>query len=32
MATGVLLFLIGLWIVLRTFRGGRKLPDVILGG
>jgi uncharacterized membrane protein YiaA len=31
MAVGVLLFLIGLWIVLRTVRGRRKLPAVILG-
>lgn len=33
MATGVVLFLLGLWVVFRTVRGpdGRKLPDLILG-
>jgi hypothetical protein len=31
MATGILLFLVGVFVVLRTVRGGRKLPDLILG-
>lgn len=32
MAAGILLFLLGVFIVLRTVRGDRKLPDLILGG
>jgi hypothetical protein len=31
MAVGVVIFLLGLWVLLRTVRGQRKLPDVILG-
>jgi hypothetical protein len=31
MATGLLLFLLGAFVVLRTVRGDRKLPDLILG-
>jgi hypothetical protein len=31
MATGILLLLLGVFVVLRTVRGDRKLPDLILG-
>lgn len=31
MAAGVLMFVLGVWLVLRTVRGDRKLPDLILG-
>jgi uncharacterized membrane protein len=31
MAVGVVIFLLGLWVLLRTVRGQRKLPDLILG-
>lgn len=33
MATGILLLLLGVWIVMRTVRGPqeRRLPDLILG-
>jgi hypothetical protein len=31
MATGIVLALIGLFVLLRTLRGKRKLPDLILG-
>lgn len=31
MATGLILLVLGLWIVLRTVRGDRTLPDLILG-
>lgn len=31
MAVGIVLFLAGLWVVLRTVRGNPKLPDLILG-
>jgi hypothetical protein len=30
MATGIVLLLLGVFLVLRTVRGGRKLPDLIL--
>ena len=32
MATGFLLFVFGIWVLLRTVRGAVKLPDLILGG
>lgn len=31
MAAGVLMTLLGVWIVLRTVRGDRTLVDLILG-
>lgn len=31
MAAGAVLLILGLWVVLRTVRGSRKLPDVLLG-
>lgn len=30
-ASGILLAILGVWIVLRTVRGDRTLPDLILG-